>query len=235
MNPTLLITGASRGIGKAIIHKFASASFNIAYCSINPDNVATLQKELSEKYPNIKIFSKSVNMRDKTEVDQFCIDVKEQFKIIDVLINNAGVFKPGLILNEQEDTLEELVETNLYSAYHMARKITPTMPQNRKSIIINICSVAGIKAYPNGGSYSISKFAMDGLSKTLREELKDKKIRVTTIYPGAVHTDSWAGADIPEDKFIDVEDIANIAFLAYSISGRSVMEEIVIRPMEGDL
>jgi NAD(P)-dependent dehydrogenase (short-subunit alcohol dehydrogenase family) len=235
MNPTILVTGASRGIGKAIIHRFASHGFNVAFCSINPENVDLLTAELKSLYPSISVFSKAVNMRNKSEINAFCNEAKVVLPSIDVLVNNAGVFKPGLVLDESEGLLEELIETNLYSAYSTSRMIALLMPQNTKSIIINICSVAGLKAYPNGGSYSISKFAMDGLSKTLREELKDKKIRVTTIYPGAVLTDSWAGVDIPEERFIDVEDVADIAYLAYSLSGRSVMEEVVIRPLEGDM
>jgi NAD(P)-dependent dehydrogenase (short-subunit alcohol dehydrogenase family) len=235
MNPTILVTGASRGIGKAIIHKFASCGFDVAFCSINPDNVLALSVDLKAKFPNISVFSKVVNMRNKTEVIAFCKEAQKVFPTIDVLVNNAGIFKPGLVLEEADGMLEELIETNLYSAYFTSRMIAPQMPHNTKSNIINICSIAGLKAYPNGGSYSISKFAMDGLSKSLREELKDKKIRVTTIYPGAVLTDSWAGVDIPEERFIAVDDIAEIAYMSYAISGRSVMEEIVIRPMEGDL
>jgi len=90
-------------------------------------------------------------------------------------------------------------------------------------------------AYSNGGSYAISKFAMLGFSKCLREELKKFRIRVTAVMPGATMTNSWAGSDLPDERFMPAEDIAETIFAAYSLSGRSVVEEIVIRPQLGDI
>jgi short-subunit dehydrogenase len=98
-----------------------------------------------------------------------------------------------------------------------------------------MCSIASIKAYPNGGSYAISKFALLGFSKCLREELKSFNIRVTAIMPGATLTASWEGVDLPEERFMRVEDVADTIYGAYSLSGRSVVEEIIIRPQLGDL
>jgi hypothetical protein len=98
-----------------------------------------------------------------------------------------------------------------------------------------MCSIASIKAYPNGGSYAISKFALLGLSKVLREELKPFGIKVTAILPGATKTASWDGVDLPDDRFMMAEDIAETVFAAYSLSSRSVVEEILIRPQLGDI
>jgi short-subunit dehydrogenase len=98
-----------------------------------------------------------------------------------------------------------------------------------------MCSIASIKAYPNGGSYAISKFALLGFSKVLREELKEFNIRVTAVLPGATRTASWDGVDLPEDRFMRAEDVAETVFSAYSISERSVVEEIIIRPQLGDI
>ena len=104
-----------------------------------------------------------------------------------------------------------------------------------KGHIISICSVASIMAYSNGGAYSVSKYALYGLSRNLREELKPFGIRVTSILPGATYTASWEGADIPEERFMPAEDIAAVIWQAISLSDRTVMEDIVLRPMEGDL
>ena len=98
-----------------------------------------------------------------------------------------------------------------------------------------MCSIASIKAYPNGGSYAISKFALLGFSKVLREELKEFGIRVTAILPGATRTASWDGVELPDDRFMKVEDVADTIFSAYSLSSRSVVEEILIRPQLGDI
>ena len=128
-----------------------------------------------------------------------------------------------------------MINTNLYSAYHLTRAILPGMLKQKKGHIFNICSTASIYAYPNGGSYSISKFAMYGMTKVLREELKDKAIRVTAILPGATWSDSWKGVDLPEDRLMDAGDIAKTIWSAYTLSDNAVIEELVIRPVEGDL
>jgi short-subunit dehydrogenase len=101
--------------------------------------------------------------------------------------------------------------------------------------IFNMCSIASIKAYANGGSYAITKFALLGFSKCLREELKPVGIRVTSILPGATRTASWEGVDLPDERFMRVEDVAETVYGAYSLSQRSVVEEIIIRPQLGDI
>jgi short-subunit dehydrogenase len=153
----------------------------------------------------------------------------------EVLINNTGVFIPGQVHNETEGTLEKTMETNLYSAYHLTRGLLPGMMEHKKGHIFTICSTASIIAYPNGGSYCISKFALYGMTKVLREEMKPHNIRVTAILPGATYTDSWKGTDLPEERFIDSRDVAESIWSVYALSSRAVVEEILIRPQLGDL
>ena len=98
-----------------------------------------------------------------------------------------------------------------------------------------MCSVASIKAYPNGGSYAISKFALLGFTKCLREELKDKGVKVTAILPGATWSDSWAGVDLPQERLMPASDIADIIWGTYVLSDVAVVEELLIRPQLGDL
>jgi short-subunit dehydrogenase len=123
----------------------------------------------------------------------------------------------------------------LYSAYYTSRGIAPGMREAKSGHIFNMCSIASIKAYPNGGSYAISKFAMLGLSKMLREELKEFGVRVTSVLPGATLTASWEGTDLPNERFMDPQDVAEVVWGAYGLSKRSVVEEILIRPQLGDL
>jgi short-subunit dehydrogenase len=131
--------------------------------------------------------------------------------------------------------LETLMEVNLYSAYYLTRAVLPLMLPQRAGHIFNMCSIASIIAYPNGGSYTISKFALLGFSKSLREEMKPKGIKVTAILPGATWTDSWRGADFPENRLMQASDIAKAVWAAYQMSGAAVVEELVIRPQLGDL
>jgi len=154
---------------------------------------------------------------------------------VDVLINNAGVFLPGAISEEKDGNLEFQIETNLYSAYHLTRAVLPMMLPQKSGHVFNMCSVASFMAYPNGGSYSISKFALLGFSKVLREEMKPKGIRVTSIMPGATWSNSWAGVELPEDRLMAANDIAETVWAAYHLSKSSVVEEIILRPQLGDL
>jgi len=109
------------------------------------------------------------------------------------------------------------------------------MISEKKGHIFNICSVASITAYPNGGSYSISKFALLGMSKVLREELKASGIKVTAVLPGATWSASWAGVDLPEERLMKASDIADSIYAASLLSPAAVIEEIIIRPQLGDL
>ena len=153
----------------------------------------------------------------------------------EVLINNVGIFTPGTIDEEPDGALEAMINTNLYSAYHLTRVVLPPMKAVKKGYIFNMCSIASLTAYANGGSYSISKFALYGMTKVLREELKKDNIKVTAVLPGATLTPSWAGVDIPEERFIKSEDVADLIWATYSLSDRTVVEDLLIRPQLGDL
>ena len=131
--------------------------------------------------------------------------------------------------------LEQMMQTNLHSAYHLTRALLPSLVKARSGHIFNMCSVASIKTYPNGSLYSISKFAVLGFSRSLRDELKEKNVRVTSVLPGATYTDSWEGIDLPEDRFMKPEDIADSIWDIYKLSDRTVVEEIILRPQSGDI
>ena len=230
-----VITGATKGIGKAIAIAFCKEGFNMVLCSRTQEDLELFKSELLAINPNIDVFIKSVDVSQKSEVIEFGDYVKSVFSTIDILVNNAGVFLPGEITQEADGNLEMMIETNLYSAYHLSRSIVPVMRSQQSGHIFNMCSIASVIAYPNGGSYSISKFAMLGMSKVLREELKPDNIRVTSIMPGATWSNSWAGFDGPEERLMKPEDIAAIVLSTYKLSQQSVVEEIIIRPQLGDL
>ena len=230
----IIITGATKGIGRAIAEKFASEGFDVAVCSRSEADLVVFKKEFEEKY-GVKVLVKAADMRQKADVLAFANFVKQQWGEVDCLVNNAGVFLPGSVQDESEGALEKMIETNLYSAYHFTRAMLPTMLAKGSGHIFNMCSIASQIAYPNGGSYSISKFALLGFSKVLREELKTKGIKVTAILPGATWSDSWAGVTLPESRLMQASDIALAVWGACKMSPAAVVEEIVIRPQLGDL
>jgi short-subunit dehydrogenase len=230
----IVITGGSKGIGKAMAEKFASAKNNIFICSRNEEELAKTASEINKKYPDsVQYFS--ADLSDKGQMLKFADWLLTKNIPIDILINNAGNFVPGSVYNEPDGNLEQMMNNNLYSAYHLTRALLPQMMKNKSGHIFNISSIAALKAYNNGGSYSISKFAMMGFSINLREEMKPFNIKVTTVYPGAVYTSSWEGAGILPERIMEVNDIANMIFAASSLSPQACVEDIVIRPLLGDL
>jgi len=231
----IIITGATKGIGRAIAESFAAEGFDLAICSRSEADLEKTATELLEKYDDIEVLMFPADLSKKKEVQDFGNFVTDQWKEIDILVNNAGVFLPGAIHKEEDGIIEKQIETNLYSAYHLTRSILPVMLEKKKGHIFNMCSIASLFAYPNGGSYSISKFALLGFSKVLREELKDKGIKVTSILPGATWSNSWAGADFPESRLMQASDIASAVLGAWKMGDSAVVEEILIRPQLGDL
>jgi short-subunit dehydrogenase len=224
MNPTIVVTGGTKGIGKAIADKFAQNNFSVIVCARNPpqkpaENITYFQADLSKK----------------EEVLAFADFVKSQTSKVDILVNNTGFFLPGQVHDEPEGTLEAMINTNLYSAYNLTRALVGGMIQEKSGHIFTICSTASITAYTNGGSYCISKFALLGMSKVLREELKLHNIRVTSVLPGATMTDSWAGVEIPEERFMKSTDVAEVIWATFVLSKNTVIEEILLRPQLGDL
>jgi short-subunit dehydrogenase len=154
---------------------------------------------------------------------------------VDILVNNAGSFIPGSVHNEPDNALEEMMNVNLYSAYHLTRVLLPSMIAQKKGHIFNMCSIASLQAYKNGGAYSISKFALLGFSKNLREEMKPHGIRVTAVIPGAAYTDSWKGSGVEPRRIMQAGDVAAMVYAASQLSPQACVEDIILRPQEGDL
>lgn len=230
-----VITGASRGFGKAIAESFAAGGYDLVLCSMDPERLAGSADALSKKFPQIKVTSHAANLSDKVSVKAFAQWVLQQSGTIDVLINNAGSFLPGNVGDEEEGQLEKMLAVNLFSAYHLTRALLPQLIKQKYGHVFNMCSIASLQAYKQGGSYSISKFALSGFSKNLREELKPHGIKVTAVYPGAAYTDSWAGSGVDPARIMEAADIAKLIVAAANLSPQACVEDIVVRPQLGDL
>jgi len=231
----VVITGASRGLGKAMAEIFAAHGHHLFITSRNEVLLYNTMQELLTKYPGVRIKAKARDLSLKEEATELGRWIVENGYPVDVLVNNAGSFVPGSVHNEPDGALEEMISTNLYSAYHLTRTLLPVMMQNKKGHIFNICSVASLGAYKNGGAYSISKYALHGFSKNLREELKEYNIKVTSVFPGAAYTDSWKESGIAATRFMQADDIAKMVFAASQLSDRACVEEILLRPQPGDV
>ena len=231
----VIITGASRGLGKAMAEIFAANGYNLYLTSLSEIKLYKAVEELMTRFPAITIKAKPFDLGKKQQAKDFGKWVLDFGISIDILINNAGSFAGANVHDEEDGALEEMIETNLYSAYHLTRALVPKMIQQQSGHIFNMSSIAGLKAYPGGGSYSISKFALHGLSVNLREELKPHTIKVTTVFPGAAYTDSWASTGIKKERFMEAGDIAKMIFAASQLSPQACVEDIILRPQLGDI
>ena len=230
-----VITGASRGIGKEVARVFALHGYDLFLSSRSEDALLQAIEELKTEFPNISIDGKAFDLGVKEQAVLFGEWVLGQVDTLDILVNNAGSFVPGSISEEADGALEMMLDVNLRSAYHLTRTVLPRMIRNRSGHIFTLCSIASLAAYPGGGSYSISKFALLGFTRNLRHELKTKGIKVTAVIPGAVYTDSWKDSGIEEGRIMEAKDIARLIFASSQLSPQAVVEELVIRPQLGDL
>lgn len=230
MQNIAVVTGGSKGIGFAIVKKLISENFKVIVASRTLGEIINLSN--AEKN-NIEFIAADLSKTE--EIVEFTNKVKSITSKIDILVNNAGVFMPGQIHQEEDGAFELQMALNVAAPYYITRALLPLMMPNNNGYIFNICSTASITPYINGGSYCISKHALLGFGKVLRQELMPHKIAVSNILPGATLTDSWAGTSLPTERFIQPETIANALWFAWQNKEYSVLEEILIRPIEGDI
>jgi short-subunit dehydrogenase len=230
----VIITGASKGIGKAIAVNFASENNKLLLCARNKILLKETAEYLQQKFPAAEILFFACDLSVKENVFAFANWCLLQGSP-DIIVNNAGKYIAGNVLDEPENSLQAMLDTNLFSAYHLCRMLLPKMMIKKSGHVFNICSVASLHAYKGGGGYSISKFALNGFSQNLREELKPHGIKVTAVFPGAVFTDSWSNFDNSNNRIMEVEDIAAMILTASKLSPQAVVEEIILRPQLGDL
>ncbi len=235
MNMNAVVTGSTKGIGLAIVTSLMKEGWNVALSSRHMEDLMEVQARLKTDFPNNDCLIHAVDFRNKQETMSYGKTILGQWDQVHLLVNNVGIFIADAMHKESDGALEAMIETNLYSAYYLTRVLIPGMMLRRSGSIINMCSIASFMSYPNGGSYTISKFAMLGFSKVLREEMKPHGIKVTAIMPGATWSASWGDADFPYDRLMIPEDVAEAVIAITKMSPASVVEEIIIRPQLGDL
>ncbi len=233
--PYGIVSGATHGIGKAIAEKLLSEGFSVAICSRNKKELELLQADWNERYPEANIIAQQADLSLKEDAQSFGDTVLSNFPQIDMLVNNVGTYFPGKLSEEADGQLEELMGINMYSAYHLTRRVLPMMKKEKSGHVFNMCSVASLKAYPNGGAYSVSKYALLGFSENLREELKEFNIKVTAICAGATETRSWEGSEVEPGRIMEPADVATMLWAAWSLSMGANVETILLRPVKGDL
>lgn len=232
--PTFLVTGASQGIGMAVAEALATEpEAHVALIARNAANLNQVAGRCRAIGAKATIFPCDVT--DAAAVAVMGAAVQDEIGVPDLVVNNAGLFKPGSLYDTGIDAFRAQIDVNLISAFLVTRVFLDGMTARGSGMFVFMASVASLRAYPGGSAYCAAKHGLLGLARSVREETRDKGLRVTTLLPGATFTPSWEGVDLPEERFMPASDIAQVVLDAYHLSGRSVVEEIVIRPQLGDL
>ncbi len=222
---TAIITGAGRGIGRAIAHAFATEGINIGLIGRTAANLETVAEELAQYDVNIAFATADV--ADHTAVNAAVEQVKNELGAIDILINNAGMGRFGGILDFTPEEFQRIVDVNLMGAFHVSRAVLPGMIEQQAGDIVNISSTAGERGGAVTAAYSASKFGLIGLSESMMQEVRKHNIRVTTLTPSTVATDLAYQENLTDgnpEKVLQPEDLAEFIVHQLKLHPRSFVK-----------
>ena len=228
------ITGASSGIGRAVALEFAKIGCNVFVSARRAQELERLKDEAGKPGENIYPFP--CNIASSTNVDQTFKKINNEFEV-NCLINNAGVTSFKHAADNSVNEINDIINTNLLGAIYSTKAILPTFIKNESGTIFNILSVVVNKTFTRSSVYAASKMGLLGYSNSLREEVRKHNIRVINIIPGATDTSMWSQEIRKEkaDRMMNPESIARMIVSAYLQKDNLVTEEIVLRPVTGDL
>lgn len=220
-----LVTGSSRGIGRAICLKLAQQGVTVIACARSESDLQSLANEAKQKEYAGSIIPQTLDVSDRSAIDPLVESIHEQHERLDILVNNAGITRDGLTLNMDDDQFDDVLTTNLRATFWLCRAVSRIMIRQRSGRIINIGSVSGIMGNPGQANYAASKAGIIGLTKSLAKELGKRKITCNVVAPGFINTDMTSGLPesvtepakkmIPLGRFGEPEEIAEtVAFLA---------------------
>jgi len=228
----ILITGGSRGIGKAIGKELNEAGHNLLLVSKNQSNLEKTKAEFNNKESQINIFACDLGIESEIE-KLFEYSEKLNFKP-EVLILDAGIFIEGSLTNSKSEDFYSTMNVDLYHIYHCVKKYINTLRQQVTPKIILIGSTASLEAYPVGALYGVAKWSLKGYAINLRKELMKENIGVTLINPGGTLTDLWEGEELEPNRLLEPSDIGKLVNVLLTLSPQAVVEELTVRPMLGD-
>jgi short-subunit dehydrogenase len=232
---TALITASTKGMGRAIAIALAKEGVNLAICSRNGGDLAAFKTELLSVNPNIKVYTSVTDCSIKQQVIDFASAAEREMGAISIIVNSVGIYEYSSILDDKDETFQKHVNTNLMPAYELYRYFGKKLAAARDGHFFNICSVASLTPIAEAGTYSVTKYALLGLTKVMRVEMQQYGVKVTAIIPGSTLTDSWKGMEVDKDKMVLPEDIASAVLNIYKMSPGANTDEIIIKPAYGQL
>lgn len=242
MNKIAFITGATSGIGEACAHKFASKKFNIIISGRRQERLEKLAGILKKEY-QVEVLEVELDVRDKEQVKNTVNQLPENWKSIDVLINNAGLALGLSTFQEgKEEDWDIMIDTNVKGLLYMGKTVSRLMVERGEGHIVNIGSIAGKEVYPRGNVYSATKHAVDAITKGMRQDLLKDGIRVTQVAPGAVETefsqvrfkgDNTRAAVVYHGyRPLKAEDVAEVAYFTTSLPPHVNINDVVVMPTD---
>ncbi len=230
----VVVTGASQGIGEAIARAFAQReAVTLSLLARNERNLERVAEACRATGARVDWHTCDLTWDD--QVEAVADAVLEQAGPPAVLVNNAGKFRPGSVLETDGPLLRKLFDENVVSALLVTQAFLPSMIEAGEGHIFFLGSVCSLQAYPNSAGYCAAKHGLLGLARAVRDETKTHGLRVTTILPGATLTPSWSGAEIPDHRFMPPEDVARAIVHCSELGPRTVVEELLLRPQPGDV
>lgn len=229
----VVVTGASQGIGAAIAEEFAAGGVTLALSARRARELERVAERCRAKGASVECFP--CDLTDDDAVSRFAAGALERIGTPDVLVNNAGRFAPGSVVDTSATLFREQLEVNVTSAFLVTRAFLPALLEAGRGHVFFLASVASLRGYAGGAAYCAAKHAVLGLARVLREETKDLGLRVTSVAPGATLTPSWDGAGIPDERFMPARDIARTIVAVAGLGPGTVVEEILLRPQLGDV
>jgi NAD(P)-dependent dehydrogenase (short-subunit alcohol dehydrogenase family) len=229
-----LVTGASRGIGRAIALSLVSEGCDLIITARNVSRLKAFQEQLAQK--KVRVLAMKCDVSDSVSVGELFAAVKKRFRRLDILINNAGVGHAGLPVAELSvKAWKEVIETNLTGTFLVTHAALPLM--KRHGTIVNNLSVAAKKVFPGSSAYNASKHGALAFTNSLREELREQGIRVIALLPGATDTVIWEALwpEAPRKKMMSAATVAKVLVQAISAPDDATVEELTIRPSAGTL
>lgn len=221
-NQVAIITGAGKGIGKAIAQALAKEGVHLGLIARTASDLEALQSELQGQY-GIKAAIASADISDPTAAEKAVDALVSELGGVDILINNAGIAKFGKLVEMDPKDWERIIQVNLMGTYYMTRAVLPKMIAKNHGNIINIASTAGERGFATGSAYNASKFAVMGLTEAVMQEVRKNNIRVVALTPSTVNTELAVNAGLSigeEDRMMQPEDVAELALAALKLPQR---------------